>query len=242
MNLDRFEKLISNLGNLFKEKGFYKDPNSFEIDLFGSFLNFHSQALIITSRLEEDIDEFESFNKIILKHIQKKGEIPKTEIEKYSLALPKIMLDLSDFYIYTKIFLDTLPVCIKRSFKSAGNKNWHIINIRKKTSINGLLNKDQMERYKSAIDFDFFENLGKKLIWIDDFRKTRNGLLHRFYHFVFTTTRQGDLGYDISDSIKTSLGTDTVKGILPDLQHIIDRLTDLIEYLLTNLPLRVEDS
>lgn len=238
MNLDRFEKLISDLGNLFREKGFYKDPNSYEIDLFVKFIDFHSQAVIITSRLEEDIAEFESFNKTILKNVKEKGEIPKTEIEKHSLALPKIMLDLSDFYIYTRIFLDTLTLCIKRSFKSAGNKNWNIM----EHSITCLLNKDKLDVYKSKIDFEFFENLGKKLIWIGDFRKTRNGLLHHYYHFVFTTTRQGDLGYDISDRIKTAWGTDTVKGILSETQNIIDRLTDLIDYLLANIPLRVEDS
>ena len=144
------------------------------------------------------------------------------------------MLDLSDFHIYTRIFLDTLTVCIKRSFKSAGNEKWDIM----EHSINCLLNKDKLQKYKREIDLDFFKNLEKKLAWIDNFRNTRNGLLHKYHHFVFTSTRQGELGYDIADRIKTSWGTDTVKGILSEVQNVIDRLTDLIEYLLTNLPRR----
>jgi hypothetical protein len=232
MNLDRFERTISNLREKFEEEGFYKNPDKFDIDVFGKFLDYHSQAIIITSRLEEDVTDVKSFQKYMVKNLKKDGKINDTEIQKFSLTFPKLMLDLSDFYIYSRIFLDTLTVCIERSFKSAGKENWKF----KRHSINCLLNEDEMQKYKNEIDLDFFEGLEKKLTWIRDFRKSRDGLLHEYFHFVFMTTRQGDLGYDIMDRVKTSWGTDTVKGILKELQNIIDKLTDLIEYLLKNLP------
>jgi len=237
MNLERFEKSVSSLENLLREEGFYKNPTQFEIDVFVRLMDFQSQVVIITARLEEDIVENESFTKYIFERIR---EISETEIEKYSLTLPKLMLDLSDFYIYTRVFLDTLAVCIRHSFKNAGNRNWKII-AKKDKSINCFLNKNKMETYKKKVDFNFFEGLEKKLTWIGDFRKSRDGLLHEYFHFVFTTTRQGDLGFDIMDRRKTSWGTDTVKGILPELQNTIDNLTDLIAYLLANLPKRTEE-
>lgn len=238
MNLERFEKAISSLRNLFKEEGFYKNPDKFEIDLFGKFIDYHSQVTIITSRLEEDIAENESLKKYIIKCAREKREISETEVEKYGLFLPKMMLDLSDFYVYTRIFLDTLTVCIKRSFKSAGCRNWGII----EHSINSLLNINKMQTYKRKIDFHFFSGLEEKLSWISDFRNSRDGLVHKYHHFVFTSTRKGDLGYDIMDRIKTSWGTDTVRGILSELQNTIDNVTDLMEYLLRNLPRRIEEN
>lgn len=238
MNLHRFEKACSNLRKFFKEEGFYKNPNKFEIDVFGKLIDFHSQAVIMTSRLQKDIAEHDSFVKFVFKRVREKRKLRETDFEKYGLTLPKLILDLSDFYVYTRIFLDTLTVCIKRSFKSTGNKNWGII----EHSISCLLNGNKMQTYKNRIDFGFFDGLEKKLAWIGDFRKSRDGLLHKYFHFVFTTTKQGDLGYDIMDRTKTSWGTDIVKGILTQLQNVIDRLTDLIEYLLKNLPRRTEEN
>jgi hypothetical protein len=232
MNLERFEKAISSLTDMFKDEGFYKSPDKFEIDVFGKFIDYHSQAIIITSRLEEDITEHDSLMKYIIKCAMEKREISETEIQKHGLTLPKLMLDLSDFFIYTRIFLDTLTVCIKRSFKSAGRKNWDIM----EHSMNCLLNEHKMQRYKDEIYFSFFTGLEKKLTWIGDFRESRNGLVHKYHHFAFTTTREGDLGYDIADRIKTSWGTDTVKSIVKELQRTIEGLTDLMEYLLENLP------
>jgi hypothetical protein len=51
-----------------------------------------------------------------------------------------------------------------------------------------------------------------------------------------TITEKGVLGYEIIDSTKTIWGTKTVKPILEELQKTIDNLSDLIEYVSTNLP------
>jgi len=164
LDSDRFEKAILSLVNLFRE-GFYKNPNQFDIDVFAKFMDILPQVMIITSRLEEDIVEFDSMSKYFFEYAKERKEISETEIKKYSLTLPKLMLDLSDFHIYTRIFLDTLTVCIKRSFKSAGNEKWDIM----EHSINCLLNKDKLQKYKREIDLDFFKNLKKQKInyyWI----------------------------------------------------------------------------
>lgn len=72
MNFERFEREFSRLRDLFKERGFYKEPNRFEIDLFGRFLDYHSQVIIITSRLEEDIAEHDSFTKYVFRSMRDK--------------------------------------------------------------------------------------------------------------------------------------------------------------------------
>jgi hypothetical protein len=136
--------------------------------VFGKFIDYHSQVIIITSRLEKDIEEHESFKKYVFERVKEKRKIHDKEIDKFFFALPKLLLDLSDFYIYTRIFLDTLTVCIKRSFKSANKKNWEII----EHSINCFLNEAKIKRYKEKIDTTFFEGLEQKLYWVHDFRKS----------------------------------------------------------------------
>ena len=181
MDFVRFEREFSDLVELFKIQGFYKNANRFEADVFARFLDYHSEVSIITSRLEEEIAWYESFKKYVFTCVKEKREIRDSEMEKYMLCIPKLMLDLSDFYIYTRIFLDTLTVCIRLSFKNAGNKNWNII----ERSVNCLLNENKMQTYKSKIDLGFFEGLEKKLAWISDFRKSRDGLLHKFHHLLW---------------------------------------------------------
>lgn len=230
MNFAKFEKAFANLENLFRNKGFYKEQDKFEIDVFVKFLNYYSQVKIITSRLEEEIVDFDSFQKYILKCVKNNRKLNETKLEDYGVVLPKIILDLSDFFIHTRMFLDTLTVCIKRSFRSVGNKKWNLMEHR----ITPLLG-DKMQTYKKEIDSNFFEGLEKKVSWIRDFKTVRDELLHHFSHFVFTSTREGDLGYDMVKGTET-WGTDTVTGILKGLQKVIDNLSDLMEYLSKNLP------
>jgi len=232
MDFERFEEEFSNLKAVFKQKGFAQKPNASGQNVFSKFLDYHLQVLIITSRLEQGIVDHDSFSKYIFECLKNKIEPSDAEMENSILTFGKIMLDLSDFYIYTRSFLDTLTMCIKLSFKRAGNRKWKSM----KNSMKGLLNARKMEVCKKEIDFSFFEGLEERISWILDFKKSRDGLLHKYYHFVFTKTRKGEYGYDIMNGTKTSWGTDTVRGILTEVQSVIDNLSDLMEYLSGNLP------
>jgi hypothetical protein len=232
MNFEKFEMEFADLVNLFKQNGFHKNPSKFESVVFSKFLDYHSEVKIITSRLEEEIAESDSFQRYFSDYAMGKTKLYKTKLEKHGQTLLKMMLDLSDFYVYTRRFLDTLTVCIGLSLRCAGNKKWEMT----PHTVHSLLKEKKMQAYKREIDFRFFEGLEKKLTWIRDFKDSRDGLLHQYYHFVFTTTKQGDSGYDIMDGKKVSWGTETVRGILGELQNTIDNLSDLMEYLVKNLP------
>jgi hypothetical protein len=99
-----------------------------------------------------------------------------------------------------------------------------------------LLNKAKLEECKQEIDYNFFDGLEKKIVWVKNFKDCRDGLMHEGYYFVFTTTRKGKLGYDIMNKTKTSWGTDTVKDISEELQNTINNLSDLLEFISANLP------
>jgi len=231
MELKRFDESFSNLTKMFK-KGFYKKPTKIEIDVFSKIIDFQLQALIITSRLEEDITEEMAHTQYIFKCHKENIKPSNSEFKKSIIILFKLMLDLSDFYIYTRMFLDALTVGIRLSFINAGNKNACIM----EHSVKCLLNEKNMKTYKEKIGQNFFDNLEKHLSWIRNLRESRNGLVHYYHHFVFTTTRQDKLGYDIMDREKDEWGIDTVKGVSNEIQTVINSLTDLMEYLHTNLP------
>ena len=104
-----------------------------------------------------------------------------------------------------------------------------------KNSVGYLLKSKQLQKYKDKINLEFFEGLEKKITWINDFKESRDRLIHHYSHLVFSTTRKGELGYDVVDAYET-WGRDTVIGISEGLQNIIDSLSDLMEYLSRNLP------
>ena len=232
MNFEKFEKEFSNLANLFKKEGFYKKPSNFEIDLYGKFLGYNFEVKIITSRLESEINEFILLNNSFLQSFRNGHEPSLAKTEELITTLSKIQLDLSDFYIHTRIFLDTLNVCIKYSFKSAGNKEWNIMT----NSITGLLNERKIRTYKKEIDSQFFGGLENKISWIRYLKDSRDNLLHKYHHFVFTDTKQREMGYDLIGKIGSIWGTETVKPVLKELQSFLDNISDLMGYLHKKLP------
>jgi hypothetical protein len=231
MNLERFESEFSKLFDLLKNEGFPNKDDRKEVALYGRFASFHSELLIINSRLSEEIEFYHSFNQYFRDYAMGKAKLYKSKLEKSAENLTKLMIDLSDFYLYTRRFLDTLTMVIKFHFKTIGKTKYQM-----KDRIRDLLNKTKLEKYKQEIDYNFFNGLEKKIVWVKDFRDCRDGLMHHCHYFVFTTTRKGELGYDIINADKKSWGTDTVKDIAEELQNTINNLADLLEYISENLP------
>lgn len=233
MELERFEKTFEKLTDFFKE-GFYKNPNRFEIDVYGKISDYYLQALIITERLEQDLLEQKTHTKYILDNLkeEKGNDIIENEMQQGILNHVKIDLDLSDFYLYTRQFFDNLTIGIKLSFITVGNKNAS----RMKHTVSSLLNSSSMQEYKDEIDENFFIGLEQHLKWICAFRDSRDGLVHFQHYLVFTNTKEGDLGYDIMNREKNEWGTNTVKSIASEVQVVINNLSDLMEFLYSNLP------
>ena len=98
-------------------------------------------------------------------------------------------------------------------------------------SLSCLLNKNKLKNYKDKIDLQFFTGLEKQLNRIETLRDSRDGLIHFQHYFVFTTTKQGELGYDIMNREKVEWGTETVKSVYVEVQTVINNLSELMQYL-----------
>lgn len=234
MNLERFNTEFSRLLDLLKKEGFPQKTVRKESYVYSRFVDFYSELHIIVERLEKEIYEYDSFIGYFKDYAMRKralGEqLDDERIKDYMENMERLMLDLSDFYIYSRRFLDTLTMAIK----------YHLVNIGRKiemtNSMSELLKKEKLKQYKKKIDYAFFDGLEKNISWVSNFKDYRDGLLHDCDHFVFTNTISGKLGYDIMNEAKTSWGTETVRDISGELQSTIDHLSDLLEYLSVNLP------
>jgi gas vesicle protein len=231
MNLNEFDKNLLRLTNRLCTS-FYKKPSKFQSSVYGKVVDYQMQIRIITERLEEELKSYKLQQNNIFSSFKENKKISDDELEKTIDNIEKLRLDLLDYYIYTRMFLDSLTVSIKLSFLYSGNKN--AANM--KNSIKCLLNKQLMESYKQKISPEFFSCLEEKIKWIPDFRNSRDGLVHKYHYFVMTENPQGQLGYEIIDEIKESWGSVTVKSISLEVQKTIDNLSELLRFLSENLP------
>jgi hypothetical protein len=156
MNLERFETEFSKLYDLLKREGFPKEKDKDEIRVYGRFVSYHSELLIINSRLIEEIAEHDSFMEYIHLTATGKARMTNKRHRKYLINSVKLNIDLMDFYLYTRRFLDALNKIIKIHFIKMGKKNPQM-----EDTIHTLFKKDKkglpkIEVYKQQIDFEFF--------------------------------------------------------------------------------------
>ena len=61
-------------------------------------------------------------------------------------------------------------------------------------------------------------------------------MVHKYYHTVFTSTRNRKYGFDVLENAARTWGTDTVRPLIDYMQRIIDQISDVLKFLCENLP------
>jgi hypothetical protein len=238
MDLRKFNDSLDELSNMLGDEGFLLETSKeFDYAVYFRIIEFREQMLIITSRLEGDVSEINALTQYAFDCVKRGKKVETNWIDKLLFSMSKLALDFSDFYIYTRMFLDALTVVIKLTFRCVGKKSADKI----AHSVSCLLNEEKLKMYKEEIDSSFFDNLKRHLEWIKKLRESRDGLVHKFSHFGFSQTGETDLTYNIVGASKLEWNSDTSMGILTDIQNAVNNLTDLIEYLLASLPRKKYD-
>jgi hypothetical protein len=226
MELNQFEIAVLKLNHLFKLSFF--EEGAFGEDVIVKTTDFWVRAFIIAERIEEDVSLYKRNYDSLSKSLKNRTKANIEESKKYLINLQKIDLDISDFYIYTRQFLDALTVGIKLTLIRAGNKEAQRI----EHSLSCLLNSNKMCIYKNTIDQQFFSGLEEHLIWASTLRDSRDGLVHFYNYLVFTDTNQGEVG----NGTKKQRGFANIRSIIGEVQTAIDNMTALLEYIYENLP------
>lgn len=186
--------------------------------------DFGSEIKVIVSRIEVELKSVVKIENIILDLVKEnKQEEAMKLVLKWMKPFVKLRLDIKDFFIHTRMFLDILCRIIKICYCKNGQQL--------PLSMTDLLkNKKSLE-----IDKSFFEELRKKMSWYNNFVKSRNRIVHYLGQLVFTNTREGKFGFGIRKKINSEVGADTVKSIEEFIEETFKNLTEVLNYLTQNL-------
>jgi hypothetical protein len=189
---------------------------------YTNFSIFIGEIEIIADRVQSDVQDFEE--SIRLFQGQENDKIIAELLKKSYESFTKLMLDLKDVFIHTRIFLDTICKIIKIFYGRPGEQF--------PESMTDLLKNDKT----LEIDNRFFTGLRNKMSWYSDFTENkRDRIVHKLGYFVMTNTKDGKIGYGITKSFNETWGSDTVESVDKFVQDTLSNLSELLEYLASNL-------
>jgi|SRR3972149_3034541 len=190
--------------------------------------DFGSEIKVIIGRINKELKKLGKIEKItfsLLKENKEDKSAIKLAIKIIKLIV-ELRLDIKDFFIHTRIFLDILCRIIKIQYGKKGEQL--------PQSMTALLKSKEVLK----IDEKFFKELRNKMIWYNDFvEKGRDRIVHKLGNLVFTNTKEGKLGFDIPNHFTLSWGTQTVKPIEDYIENTIKNLSEMVDYLIANLKL-----
>jgi hypothetical protein len=219
MDFDDFDKCFDELRVVLRN-GLGDGKNTEKLDVYGSFLGYGDEIKIIVDRIEAETQKNMILSEKLFETLQKSEEPD----EKLGIESIKnwilITLDIKSFFIFTRIFLDTLARITKQCYGKEGDQlSW-----RMRELVNG--------KALRKLDFDFAEGLKDKMRWMDDFVETRVEIEHYLGGIYSTRTKNGKFGFDILGlRTRHDWGTDTVDSITDFIRETLHNLSEVILYI-----------
>lgn len=190
-----------------------------KLDIYGSYIQYNEEIKIIINRIES-----ESQNSILLS--EKLFEALRKDEPHEQFAMESIRnfilisVDIKSFFIFTRIFLDTLAKIIGQCYSGkSGALPWRMRELVKSKTLR-------------KIDSDFAKGLEDRMRWVDDFVETRVEIEHYLGKLYSTPTKNGEYGFDILGlRTRKEWGTDTVKSITQYIEQTLCHLSEVISYI-----------
>ncbi len=210
------KKLITILRTMTEE-----DESPYILDVYSHYNDSVDSIKIIVERIEKESIASTTFNEQIFKMI-KNGKPDNEFFENLIKNHIKLTVDIKSFFIFTRIFLDTLAQVVRISFGRKGKQL--------SPRITELV--EDKKHVLSELDSDFTNELTKKMSWMNDFVKKRVELEHYLGGIRSTMTRDGDFGFDIlSSRERRSWGTNTVVSITDYIKSTIYNLSEVVLFI-----------
>jgi hypothetical protein len=219
MDFGNFDKCFDELRIALRDR-LGNGKNTKKLDIYGSYLGYSDEIKVIVDRIEVETQKNIILSKRLFEELQK-GKEPD---EKLGIEAIKnwilITLDIKSFFIFTRIFLDTLAWIIKQYYDKKG---YHLpCRMRK------LVKSEKLRK----LDSDFAKGLKDRMQWIDDFVETRVEIEHYLGSIYSTTTKNGKFGFDILGlRTRHDWGTDTVESITDYIRETLHNLSEVILYI-----------
>lgn len=231
MKISNFHKSFEKLKEFLEENSFPNLSVYAKLCYYTKFLDFYREVNVIIKRIEADMNTFDTYSKKALmtmvvqnKSIDKKN-IPDETAKIIVDAFVKLNLDIKSFYVFTKIFLDCLAEIISIFHRKESSEL--------KKSMTDLL-KD-IRNKKISDDDNFFSILEGKLKWYDSFTDDRDRIVHKYPQLKFTNTKDQKFGYKMLKELNETWGSETVKSIDDDIQEKLSYLSEILDYMTSDL-------
>lgn len=218
MDFNNFDECFSELRIALKDR-LDNGKNTEKLDIYGSYLHYRDEIEVIIDRIEAETRKSMILSKKTFEALQK-DEKPDEELGIESIKnWILITVDMKSFFIFTRIFLDTLARIIRQYYPQGHQLSWRMSKLIKSRKLRKL-------------DSDFAKGLRDKMRWWDDFVETRVEIEHYLGNLRSTLTRDGKFGFDILGlRTRKSWGTDTVESITDYIRKILHNLSEVISYI-----------
>jgi hypothetical protein len=208
MDSSDFDDAFSRLKALLRDR----IDDNFELKrIYGKYLDYDGEVEVISKRIDGEIQRSRELNRM-LSQLIRQGQEPSSGLySEIELNFVSIRLDIESFFIFTKIFLDTLASIIRFSF---GN--------RLPQRMNMLIGHEK----GSELDRAFFEGLESKMSWFKDFKKTRDTIVHELGRIA----RMIVDGEDLCVVFKSRQANDVQCHIVEYVPKVLRNLSEIILY------------
>jgi len=228
MNWSKFDESYRSLKNVLRDL-IGNGKNYHKLDVYASYLNYGDEIKIIVKRIEEETQRYMKLSRDI-SEVAQRAEEPSDELidvllEHHSL----IRLDIKSFFIFTRIFIDTLARIVTLSFDRIDED---LPSKRARTNMRKLVKDKKLMK----LDPDFAKGLEARMSWMDTFVERRI----QFEHYLgsirrYTITGDGKFGFDIQGTRSDGKwGTDIVNSMTEYMKEILSNLSEVISYIHNN--------
>jgi hypothetical protein len=195
--------------------------------IYGGYLDYRGEIKAVIKRTETEAENEEALAKRIFEAVRRNEEVDEQLLEEVNNLL-LLQLDIKSFFIFTKIFLDTLARIIRLRYGEKGKQLSY--------RMSRLVKNPKQECLWKKLDYDFYKGLKDRMCWMDDFEKTRDEIVHYLGGMRSTETKNGDFGFDILGLRNhRPWGTVTVKSISEYMSKTLSNLTEVISYIHSKL-------
>jgi len=195
------------------------------IEIFGQLADSSTDIKIITERIDKELVLHSDFIKKFLARMSKELEPVSNEMEKMVRNSDFLRLDVKSFFIFTRIFYDTICRFIRLTYGDMG--------IQLPRSMNRLLTRKSVRARAIEMDKDFFSGFFEVMSGFHEIRDKRDEIVHSLGSMRSTTAKNGTWGFDIIGlrDKGRSWGTNTVQSISGYIEETIKSLTEALRFI-----------
>lgn len=224
-NFDKSYRLLKNVLRDLISNG----KNDHKLDVYGSYLNYGDEIKIIIGRIEEEIQGYMKLSREISEIARTREEPSDKLLDVFLEYHSLIRLDIKSFFIFTRIFLDTLARIVTLSFSKIDKdlpSKCARANMRKLVRDEKLM----------ELDPDFAKGLKARMSWMDTFVERRIEFEHCLGSIRrYTITGDGKFGFDIQGTRSDGKwGTDVVDSMTEYMKEVLSNLSEVISYIHNN--------